>query len=73
MSDPHKPERGHVAPDAKQPARIEAVGNPAAVDYARREGPCAVTYWSAPLRTGQGTAARLYLDLTECVATWGRA
>ena len=73
MRDPHKPERGHVVPDDEQRAQLEAAGHPASADYARQEGAYVVTYWGAPLRRGQGTQPRLYLDLSACVTTWRRA
>jgi hypothetical protein len=59
--------------DEERRGQIEAAGNPDAVDYARHEGPYRVTYWSAPVRKGQGSGPRLYLDLSGCVATWRRA
>ena len=73
MKDPHRPERGHAVLDEEQRQQIAASGDPADVDYARQEGAYLVTYWSAPLRRGQGTQPRLYLDLSACVATWRRA
>ena len=73
MRDPHKPERGHVVLDDEQRAQLEAAGHPLAVDYARQEGAYLVTYWGAPVRTGQGISPRLYIDLSACVATWRRA
>ena len=73
MKDPHKPERGHAVLDEEQRQQIAAAGDPAAVDYARQEGAYLVTYWGAPVRSGQGSGPRVYLDLSTCVATWRRA
>jgi hypothetical protein len=72
VKDLHKPERGHLVLDDEQRQQIAATGNPAAVDYARQEGAYLVTYWGAPVRTGQESSPRLYLDLSACVATWKR-
>ena len=73
MRDPHKPERGHIVMDDEQRAQLEGAGTPPTVDYACQEGAYLVTYWGAPVRRGQGTSPRLYLDLSACVATWRRA
>jgi hypothetical protein len=73
MRDPHKPERGYIALTEEEREQLEAAGNPSAVDYARREGPFLVIYWSAPVRSGTGSEPGLFLDLTACLATWKRA
>ncbi len=73
MKEPHRPERGQAVLDEEQRQQIAAGGEPAAVNYARQEGAYLVTYWGAPVRTGQGISPRLYLDLAACVATWRRA
>ena len=72
MKDLHRSERGHAVLDAVQQVQLEEAGHPPVVDYARQEGAYLVTYWRAPVCTGQGSSPRLYLDLSACVTTWRR-